>query len=247
MAAVPGYSHRDSSSLCGPTTPGTFACSRFGPFPFRSPLLWESQLIFIPAGTEMCHFPAFTVHASMDSKRANPDYSGLGCPIRRSRDPLVCSSPWLIAAYHVLHRLSAPRHPPYTLSNLTALIPLPELHSSVSVRMCVASRRHNRAGPLRTDFNGCTVVQQLTTPRTFPLQLDFKTPIFNFQRATAYCKNLTLDSRSRCAPSRFLLLPSLFGEQLLAEYGGILMRQTVNLAFCLWRQTHFFYSHVNSP
>ena len=81
--------------------------------------------------------------------------SGLGCPIRRSRDPLVCSSPGLIAAYHVLHRLSAPRHPPYTLSNLTALIPLPELHSSVSVRMCVASRRHNRAGPLRTDFNGC--------------------------------------------------------------------------------------------
>ena len=55
-----------------------------------------------------------------------PIDSRLGFPIRRSRDPLVCSSPWLIAAYHVLHRLSAPRHPPYTLSNLTALIPLPE-------------------------------------------------------------------------------------------------------------------------
>ena len=38
----------------------------------------------------------------------------------------MCSSPGLIAAYHVLHRLSAPRHPPYTLSNLTALILLPE-------------------------------------------------------------------------------------------------------------------------
>ena len=32
---------------------------------------------------------------------------------------LVCSSPWLIAAYHVLHRLPVPRHPPYALSNLT--------------------------------------------------------------------------------------------------------------------------------
>ena len=31
----------------------------------------------------------------------------------------VCGSPKLIAACHVLHRLSAPRHPPYTLSNLT--------------------------------------------------------------------------------------------------------------------------------
>ena len=28
---------------------------------------------------------------------------------------LVCSSPKLIAAYHVLHRLSDPRHPPYAL------------------------------------------------------------------------------------------------------------------------------------
>jgi hypothetical protein len=28
---------------------------------------------------------------------------------------LVCSSPQLIAAYHVLHRLSEPRHPPYAL------------------------------------------------------------------------------------------------------------------------------------
>ena len=29
---------------------------------------------------------------------------------------LVCSSPKLIAAYHVLHRLSDPRHPPYALN-----------------------------------------------------------------------------------------------------------------------------------
>src|ERR1700744_6672360 len=39
-----------------------------------------------------------------------------GCPIRKSADlMLVCSSPQLIAAYHVLHRLLEPRHPPYAL------------------------------------------------------------------------------------------------------------------------------------
>ena len=39
-----------------------------------------------------------------------------GCPIRKSADvTLVCSSPQLIAAYHVLHRLSDPRHPPCAL------------------------------------------------------------------------------------------------------------------------------------
>src|SRR5664279_990290 len=40
-----------------------------------------------------------------------------GCPIRKSSDILlVCSSPKLIAAYHVLLRLSEPRHPPYALN-----------------------------------------------------------------------------------------------------------------------------------
>src|SRR5207244_2026192 len=31
----------------------------------------------------------------------------------------VCDSPGLIAAYHVLHRLLVPRHPPCALSSLT--------------------------------------------------------------------------------------------------------------------------------
>src|SRR5688572_23858113 len=40
----------------------------------------------------------------------------VGFPIRRSRDQrLVSTSPRLIAAAHVLHRLSAPRHPPCAL------------------------------------------------------------------------------------------------------------------------------------
>ena len=37
-----------------------------------------------------------------------------------SRD--ICSSPRLFAAYHVFHRLSVPRHPPYALCSLTIQI-----------------------------------------------------------------------------------------------------------------------------
>ena len=37
-----------------------------------------------------------------------------------SRD--ICSSPGLFAAYHVFHRLSVPRHPPYALCSLTIQI-----------------------------------------------------------------------------------------------------------------------------
>ncbi len=35
---------------------------------------------------------------------------------------VVCTSPRLIAAYHVLHRLPVPRHPPYALGNLTEIL-----------------------------------------------------------------------------------------------------------------------------
>ena len=43
----------------------------------------------------------------------------MGFPIRRSPDrSLLDGSPRLIAAYHVLHRLLSPRHPPYALTNL---------------------------------------------------------------------------------------------------------------------------------
>jgi hypothetical protein len=38
----------------------------------------------------------------------------------------VCGSPKLIAAYHVLHRRPAPRHPPYALSSLTTTFTLLE-------------------------------------------------------------------------------------------------------------------------
>ena len=40
----------------------------------------------------------------------------------------VCGSPTLIAAYHVLHRLLAPRHSPYALSSLTMNPKRPRAH-----------------------------------------------------------------------------------------------------------------------
>ena len=43
----------------------------------------------------------------------------VGFPIRKSPDQCsLGNSPKLIAAYHVLHRLSDPRHPPCALSSL---------------------------------------------------------------------------------------------------------------------------------
>src|SRR5947207_11437073 len=46
----------------------------------------------------------------------------VGFPIRKSPDQsLISSSPRLIAAVHVLHRLQVPRHPPCALSFLISI------------------------------------------------------------------------------------------------------------------------------
>ena len=55
----------------------------------------------------------------MDSALDNAELPALGFPIRTSPDQsLVSGSPRLFAATHVLHRLSAPRHPPHALCSL---------------------------------------------------------------------------------------------------------------------------------
>ena len=93
----------------------------FGLFPFRSPLLWESRLISLPPGTEMFHFPGFA-RTGLCIQPAVTRVCLAGLP--HSEIPgseLVCSSPRLIAAYHVLHRLLTPRHPPCALNSLTCL------------------------------------------------------------------------------------------------------------------------------
>ena len=56
----------------------------------------------------------------MDSAGCEAGITGSGFPhseIPGSKP--ACGSPGLIAACHVLHRLLAPRHPPYALSSLT--------------------------------------------------------------------------------------------------------------------------------
>jgi hypothetical protein len=78
-------------------------------------------LLSLPTGTEMFQFPAlascpyvFRAGSAGISRRGLP-HSGIP-----GLAP-VCGYPRLIAAYHALHRLLVPRHPPYTLSSLTPL------------------------------------------------------------------------------------------------------------------------------
>ena len=86
---------------------------RFGLFPGRSPLLGESLLFSLPRGTKMFQFPRFaSSHVVMMTVLQTAGLSH--SEIRGSK--VICTLPRLIAAYHVLHRLREPRHPPCALS-----------------------------------------------------------------------------------------------------------------------------------
>ena len=91
----------------------------FGLFRFRSPLLTESHVVFSSSGyldVSVHRVPFHTLWIGVWMTGVCP----AGFPhsdISGSMD--ICSSPKLFAAYHVLHRLLVPRHPPYALISIT--------------------------------------------------------------------------------------------------------------------------------
>ena len=101
----------------------------------------------------MFQFPGLTLLAEWYT------FSVPGCPIRKSSDiSLVCSSPKLIAAYHVLHRLSEPRHPPYALKCFKRVITITrhlQLNKNLSqyVKELLLVSKENMSSPARSNVN----------------------------------------------------------------------------------------------
>ena len=107
---------------------------RFSLFRFRSPLLTESLLFSLPAGTEMFHFPAFPPTGLYIQPAVTHHNNEQGFPIRTSSDQRpVIGSPRLIADSHVLHRLLVPRHPPCALTTNTP-----------PIRRCATRKTHTK-------------------------------------------------------------------------------------------------------
>ena len=96
---------------------------RFGLRPFRSPLLRTSKIFFLflrllrcfssPGSPCMAIKQSFVYHTVTGVFPAGFPHSEI------CGSPDICSSPQLIAAYHVFHRLLVPRHPPCALVRLT--------------------------------------------------------------------------------------------------------------------------------
>ena len=98
----------------GPTTPlAPCDVNGLGCSPFARHYWGNHYLFSLPAGTKMFQFPALAllpkvrVTVLQTARLSHSEIFG-------SR--VICTYPKLIAAYHVLHRLREPRHPPYALS-----------------------------------------------------------------------------------------------------------------------------------
>ena len=109
----------------------------FGLFRFRSPLLTESHVVFSSSGyldVSVHRVPGlhlwiqYRPHEVCSCRFPHSDIHG-------SR--VICTSPWLFAAYHVFHRLSVPRHPPCALLRLTFICIA--LHTRALIRYFVLS------------------------------------------------------------------------------------------------------------
>ena len=100
------------------------------------------MLFSLPPGTKMFQFPGLAPCIQYRVTVLQTD--GLShSEIRASRD--ICSYTRLIAAYHVLHRLCEPRHPPYALTLLR--------HKTPNIRFSQKTTSANAGQPILSAVN----------------------------------------------------------------------------------------------
>ena len=107
--------------------PPALESTRFGLFPFRSPLLWESLLISSPPGTEMFHFPGFASKGlCIQPKDMTGHDSGRVSPFGYPRIKACLAAPRGLSQPTASFIASlAPRHPSTALNILTLHLPFP--------------------------------------------------------------------------------------------------------------------------
>ena len=94
-----------------------------GCFPFARRYL-GNRSYFLFLGVLRCFSSPRWLDQAMYSPEHVTVFTMTGFPIQKSPDQsLLSNSPKLIAAFHVFHRLPAPRHPPFALYSLATIKP----------------------------------------------------------------------------------------------------------------------------
>ena len=145
-----------------PYNPGVQA-HRFGLFRVRSPLLAESLTCFLFLRVLRWFTSPRSLPRTYGFGPGYPRMTGGGLPHSEiSGSKPVCGSPELFAAYHVLHRLLAPRHSPYALSSLTIEPDARSCHPSAIGRLArPVTARARPPTALRADSSQTSVIDTL--------------------------------------------------------------------------------------
>ena len=116
-------------------TPVYITINRFGLFPFRSPLLGESFAYFLFLRVLRCFSSPGSPCQAMYSLDNTCPATGEFPHSDICGSKLMCSSPQLFAACHVLLRRLVPRHPPYALCSLIVFFvnPISDLLDSSAI------------------------------------------------------------------------------------------------------------------
>ena len=117
------------------STPSYITIQRFGLFPFRSPLLGESFAYFLFLRVLRCFSSPGSPCQAMYSLDNTCPATGEFPHSDICGSKLMCSSPQLFAACHVLLRRLVPRHPPYALCSLIVFFvnPISDLLDSSAI------------------------------------------------------------------------------------------------------------------
>ena len=121
-AAFQAASNSTRGPVCRPYNPKAAVTTLVWAVPRSLATTWGITIVFSSSGyldvsVLRVRFMQLCIHCTMTRLHL------AGFPhseIRGSK--VVCTSPRLIAAYHVLHRPSMPRHPPYALTYLSPAI-----------------------------------------------------------------------------------------------------------------------------
>ena len=146
------------STTDGPTTPATPRRRRFGLLRFRSPLLAQSFLLSLPAGTEMFQFPAL---APRTKKRRGVRASPHGFPHSDTGGSQgTCPSPPIFAACHVLRRLREPQASPVRPSSLS--------FSPLSAEAALPGHEQDRTAGAETVSSVVDTLARVNSLRVYP-------------------------------------------------------------------------------
>ena len=185
----PGRQSRPS----GPATPDTqrlpaLTRIRFGLIPVRSPLLRESRLLSLPAGTEMFHFPALPHPALCVQAGVTTNYGRRVSPFGNPRITVWLPTPrglsqaptsFIGSWCQGIHR--APLKTWQTLQIQDASRPLCSSQDTGGASPRTTPPRHPRAGPIRGC--GCPCPQ---IPNSVLTQGPWPTPVPQLPGGRAY-------------------------------------------------------------